>query len=227
MMTQGKKNRKHKKPARARRRHHDKAGTVPGTLAIPEGSQEPVISAILYNEHDFTQRAIATADEIPALISDNATTWINVEGLGNAALLQQLGDIFSLHPLALEDVTNNHHRAKVEEYDNHLFVIMHMMKIVEGQLEREQISIFIGKNYVLTIQEGADGDVLNPVRERLRRGEGRLIRKAAADYLAYAIIDTIIDEYFPVTEHLGDAISAVEDQVLENPAAPLLPIPMS
>ncbi|HEY0902193.1 MAG TPA: magnesium/cobalt transporter CorA [Micavibrio sp.] len=218
-MSRGKKSKNRRIGAPSRRRHHDSPGTVPGTIYVPEGASTPVIQVISYNEHELQESTITAASEIPPLLKDGAITWIDVDGLGSVQLLQELGDMFGLHPLALEDVSNLHHRAKIEEYDDHLFVITHMMKMSDGTLDREQLSLFIGKNFILTIQErGHDGDVLNPVRERLRRSQGRLIRKAGADYLGYAILDTIIDGYFPVTEHFGDWISTLEDRVIENPS---------
>lgn len=217
-MTAKKKKKQYAASARhTRRRHHDQPGMVPGTLVIPEGAEQPVITVISYNETDFIEQKISSAEEIPAFLSQWPTTWINIDGLGNAELLNKLADIFKIHPLALEDVSNLHHRAKAEDYEDYLFVITHMMRIIEGNLDTEQLSLFIGKNYVLTIQERADGDVLEPVRDRLRRSKGRLIRKGGSNYLGYAIMDATIDGYFPVMEHFGDQISELEDKVVDNP----------
>lgn len=220
-MAHGRKN-KHQRKAAARRRHHDKPGMPPGTIIVQNDAPAPVITVLSYNAQEFSETVISSAGEIPALLRDDRVTWINVEGLGNAHLLQELGDIFGLHALALEDVTNAHHRAKSEEYDTHLFIITHMMRLIEGQLDREQMSIFIGARFVLTIQERIDGDILDPVRDRLRRSKGPLIRKAGADYLGYAILDTIIDGYFPVTEHVGDWISTLEDEVIHAPSRAII-----
>lgn len=217
-MTAKKKKKQYAASARhTRRRHHDQPGMVPGTLVIPEGAEQPVITVISYNETDFIEQKISSAEEIPAFLSQWPTTWINIDGLGNAELLNKLADLFKIHPLALEDVSNLHHRAKAEDYEDYLFVITHMMRIIEGNLDTEQLSLFIGKNYVLTIQERADGDVLEPVRDRLRRSKGRLIRKGGSNYLGYAIMDATIDGYFPVMEHFGDQISELEDKVVDNP----------
>ena len=202
---------------RTRLRHHDKPGTAPGTIESPAGSLAPIISVIAYSDTDLIEARDIAVSDIPAYLEKWPVTWINVEGLGKTETLNALGQLFSIHPLALEDVSNIHHRAKAEDYDDYLFIITHMMRMHETILDTEQLSIFVGKNYVLTWQEGKVGDVLGPVRDRLRRGTGRTIRKSAADYLAYAIMDATVDGYFPVLEHFGDWISELEDRVIDNP----------
>lgn len=200
-----------------RRRHHDQPGTAPGTLSVPEGAIAPVITVMAYNDSDLVEQTLSSAQDIPAFLAQWPVTWINIDGLGSVELLNQLGQIFKLHPLSLEDVSNIHHRSKAENYDDYIFIITHMMRIIDDQLDNEQLSIFIGKNYVLTLQERAGGDILNPVRERLRRGKGRLIRKTGADYLGYAILDATVDGYFPIMEYIGDHISLLEDTVIDKP----------
>jgi magnesium transporter len=200
-----------------RRRHHDQPGTAPGTLSVPEGASTPVITVIAYNDSDLIEQTLSSAQEIPSFLAQWPVTWINIDGLGSIELLDQLGQIFKLHPLALEDVSNLHHRSKAEDYDDYFFIITHMMRMIDDQLDNEQLSIFIGKKFILTLQEREDGDILNPVRERLRRGKGRLIRKAGADHLGYAILDATVDGYFPIMEHIGDHISLLEDDVIDKP----------
>jgi len=129
-------------------------------------------------------------------------TWVNVEGLGDVEVIKQLADIFGLHWLALEDVLQVDQRAKVEQYGNHHFIVARMIMLRE-LLETEQISMFLGQNFILTFQEGLPGDCLEVVRERLRKGQHQ-IREAKADYLAYAILDAIVDNYFPVLEEYGE-----------------------
>jgi magnesium transporter len=202
---------------RTRLRHHDKPGTTPGTVEPPAGAPQPIITVIAYDENELVESGHIAVSDIPAYLEKWPVTWINVEGLGSVDVLNALGQLFNLHPLALEDVSNTHHRAKAEDYTDYLFIVTHMMRMREEKLDTEQLSIFVGKNYVMTLQEGAEGDVLNPVRDRLRRGKARLIRKASADYLAYAIMDATVDGYFPVLEHFGDWISTLEDRVIETP----------
>lgn len=221
-MARSKKKKQRKKLLPMRRRHHDSPGMIPGTIMVPEGASAPIISVIAYNDDALTEAILTSSADIPAYLQQWPMTWINVDGLGSADLLRELGDMFQLHALALEDVSNTHHRAKTEDYDDYLFIITHMMRQIDGGLDREQISLFIGQNYVLTIQERPGGDILAPVRERLRRGKGRLIRKAGTDYLGYAILDTIVDGYFPIMEHFGDWISTLEDSVIDNPSRTLI-----
>lgn len=206
-----------RKKKHTRLRHHDKPGMPPGTITAPEGALAPVITVMAYNDAELVESTITAVSEIPAYLEKWQVTWINIDGLGSIEVLSTLGQLFGLHPLALEDVSNIHHRAKAEDYDNYLFIVTHMMRMLGDKLDTEQISIFVGKNYILTLQERADGDVLDSVRDRLRRGKGRLIRKSGAGYLAYAVTDAIVDGYFPVLEYFGDWISGLEDQVIEKP----------
>jgi magnesium transporter len=143
--------------------------------------------------------------------------WIDVHGLGDLHTLETLGKLFSLHPLALEDIVHVPTRPKAEAYDNNLLIITRMIQITgECDLESEQFSIVVGKNYVLTVQEW-EGDVLEPVRQRLRAGRG-IIRSAGAGYLGYAILDTIVDAYYPVIEVVADRLELMEEQVMVDPS---------
>ena len=164
------------------------------------------------------EKDLSSPEEVVAYLTDGtpSITWVDVQGLGDRGVLEALGRIFHLHPLALADVVNVSQRPKVEPYDRHLFVITRMSLLGEdGSLATEQVSIFLGKDFVLTFQE-TRGDCLDPVRERIRRGAGS-IRKAGADYLAYAILDAIIDYYFPIVEDLGERIEGLEDEVVRHP----------
>ncbi len=141
---------------------------------------------------------------------------MNVEGFGDATIVREIGEAFGLHELALEDVINVHQRAKVEEYEDHLFVVVRMAIAADG-LETEQLAMFIGANYVLTFQDGPVGDCLDPVRRRLRKSVGR-IRSYGTDYLAYSLIDTVIDHYFPVVETLCQKLDDLENRVTSEEA---------
>ncbi len=196
-------------------RHHEQPGASPGTLTVPEGAPFPRIHLFAYDNNNIAEHEIAKVEDIKPFLAKWPVTWVNVEGLGSVDIIRQLGDLFTLHPLALEDVVNINHRPKTDEYDSNLFVILKMMLIRDGKLCIEQLSMFLGKNYVLTFLEDP-GDVLNPVRDRLRRGLGRKIRGAGPDYLAYALLDAIIDGYFPVLEFYGDQLNELEDAVIAN-----------
>ena len=174
----------------------------------------PVVRAILYGPDQIEELAVTDVDELRPLIGRQPVMWVNVDGLGDVELIRRLGELFGLHRLALEDVVNTHQRPKVEEYADHIFIVT---KIVheEPALATEQVSMFLGRDFLLTFQEDV-GDCFDPVRERLRNDRGR-IRGAQADYLAYALLDAAIDEYFPVLERYGELVERLEDDVMAEP----------
>jgi magnesium transporter len=191
-------------------------GTAPGTLEAPavRRVEKVTLEVIAYGPELCEERAVAGVDEVLPFLDTAAVTWLNVVGLHDLALLETLGNRFGLHPLALEDVLNTGQRPKLEEYDDHLFIVLRQIQL-DAAIASEQLSLFLGRNYVITFQE-APGDVFEPVRERLRKGKGRL-RKLAADYLAYALIDALIDGFFPVLERYGEKIEELEDELIEDP----------
>ncbi|MEZ6048211.1 MAG: magnesium/cobalt transporter CorA [Planctomycetaceae bacterium] len=144
-----------------------------------------------------------------------------MQGFGDRSVMQEIGDLFQLHPLLLEDVVNLPQRPKTESYGDQVLIIVRMVQVHEsGEIDLEQVSIVLGKNYVLTFQE-KHGDILDPVRRRIR-SKTSTIRHQAADFLAYAIADTIIDAYYPALEVLGDQIEELEDDVISDPTPELL-----
>lgn len=174
----------------------------------------PVMSAIAYHGNDFVEKEIGQPQEVAELLASWPVTWLNVAGLGDAEVIEQLGSLFGLHPLALEDVVHVHQRAKVEQYDEQLFVVARMPRENEG-LATEQVSMFVGKNFVLTFIEDP-GDSFEPVRTRLRGG-GRL-REAGPAYLTYSLLDAVIDAYFPVVEAFAERLDKLEDRVTTRPS---------
>ncbi len=196
-------------------RRKSSPGTAPGTLVAVGGEPEPVIQVMAFSEGKLFEEKLTTLDNLKPLTSSHKVTWINIEGLGNASIIEQVGEIFGLHRLALEDVMNPHQRAKVEEYDEFLFIVARMVTI-EPRLTTEQIGFFLGRNFVITVQEGKPGDCLDPVRERIRKASGR-IRHRGADYLAYALLDSIIDHYFPVLDSLGEELDRLDDELMNRP----------
>jgi magnesium transporter len=140
--------------------------------------------------------------------------WVNVAGLGDEATLTKLGEIFSLHPLALADVVNVNQRAKVDSYPDHLFVVARMIEH-DVEIQTDQLSLFLGTKYLVTFQE-RPGDCFDPVREHIRAGRGR-IRLGGTGYLAYALLDSVVDSYFPLLEGFGERLDLIEAQVFERP----------
>lgn len=191
------------------------AGTPPGTLIATPGAAAPVIDVVTYDSDRMIERRIDRAEELRELRDGWPITWVNVEGLGDAAVVQEIGDIFGLHPLALEDVLSFPQRAKVDEYADHFFLIIHMALLAETGTDGEQVGLFLGSDFVVTFQE-RPGDCLDPVRERLRTNRGR-IRGLGADYLAYSIVDAVIDNYFPVLDTFSERLERTEDNVLSDP----------
>ncbi|MDB6129802.1 MAG: magnesium and cobalt transport protein CorA [Verrucomicrobiales bacterium] len=194
-------------------------GTAPATLVVPEGARSvtPVITLIEYDAETLTERKISGLEELSDCVQNQKVSWINVDGLGDLDLLRALGKKFGLHPLALEDVLNTGQRPKFEPYDNHFFIVAQMIyRDATGRLANEQVSIFLGKNFVISIQEEAEKDVFDPVRIRIRNGKG-LIRTGKGDYLVYALLDAVIDHFYPVLEEIGEAIDQMESRIFENP----------
>jgi len=188
-------------------------GDVPGAVHVAPDAAQPVVTVFAYDAQNFIEKRINDLDELEGLLRRWAVTWINVDGLGDAALILKLGRIFKLHPLALEDVVNALQRPKVDDYDYYLYIIARMVRFSE-RLETEQLSVFLGGKYVLTFQD-TPGDSLEPVRERIRKNQGR-IRSAGTDYLAYSILDAVVDGYFPVLDEYGERLEALDEQIVEQ-----------
>ena len=189
-------------------------GAPPGTLIAKPDAIAPKITLIAFDSENIIEREISDIDSLKDFLDKWPMTWINVDGLGDIETIEKIGDLLKLHKLALEDVLDGRHRAKVEEYDNHLFVILRMVSRAK-ELISEQLSIFVGEKFLVTFQE-IPGDCLDPVRERLRKPGGKM-RQLGPGYLAYAIIDAVIDGYYPVMEVLGESLEDLEDEIIERP----------
>ncbi|MFA7343751.1 MAG: magnesium/cobalt transporter CorA [Terrimicrobiaceae bacterium] len=194
------------------------AGTPPATLLPREGAKQKAdISLIQYDVGTIFEAEIDTFEEVVAKLDPNKVNWINIDGLGDLDVLRKLGEHFHIHPLALEDVLNTTQRPKVERFGNHFFIVSEMIYFnEENQLTFEQVSIFLGDYFLITLQEECGHDVFDHVRERLRAGRG-FARKMKADYLAYALLDATVDRIFPVLESVGDSIESVEEELLDKP----------
>ena len=199
---------------------HPVPGSSPATLnphVVDGETRKPTVRLIQYDADHLDEREITDGDDLCGLLDENKVSWINIDGLGDIEALEALGKRFNLHPLALEDVLNTGQRPKAESYADYLFIVAQM--VYQDKKKRicgEQVSFFLGQNYLITVQEEADYDVFNPVRARLRAARGT-IRKAKADYLAYALLDSIIDHYFPVLDEMSGVIEDLEDDLLERP----------
>jgi len=199
---------------RLRRKRRSTPGASPGTLVPDPHAVHPKVSLIAYGPEALEESTIEDVKEVEATLGRFPVTWVNVDGLADHQLIRELGSIFDLHPLALEDVVNTHQRPKVDEYENKILIVTRMAPLV-GEHGTEQVSIILGANFVVTFQE-RPGDCFEPVRERIRHGRGR-IREVGVDYLAYALLDTAVDGYFPALEKYSDILEDLEVQVLDNP----------
>jgi magnesium transporter len=195
-------------------RRRSKPGAAPGTLIAPAGASPPIIDILAHSKDTCVERENAGIDLVQEIRAQQSVTWVNVTGLGDTGLIEQIAEVFGLHQLALEDVLNVHQRPKLEEFEDHLFIVTRMVAQPDST-DTEQVSIFLGKDFVLTLQE-KEGDCFAPVRSRLRNGTSRL-RSRGADYLAYALIDAVIDGYFPALESLGEELEQLEDIIVSYP----------
>lgn len=212
-----------------KKHHSKKIGMPPGSLiyvgkADNDVSQldKPTISIIEYDAADFIERTL-TIDGLAALNiagSDNVNKkfWLNVHGVHDAALIKQIGDFFHLHPLVQEDILNTEQRPKVDEFDDYLFLETRSFKYDKSNMavDSEQISMVLGRNYLLTFQERSTG-IFEPVRGRLRVSRAH-IRELGVDYLAYTLLDSVVDRYFSVLEDVGEASEALEELLLSKPS---------
>jgi len=194
-------------------------GSTPGLLLADPGAPPPRLSLTGYAPEALEEVPLDDAGGLRARLDRHAVTWVDVQGLGDVELIRQLGEIFGLHSLALEDVLNVHQRPKVEAFDDHLFIVLRMPAQGPG-IDTEQVAMFVGERYVLTFQE-RHGDCFGAVRERIRR-DGSRLRASGTDYLAYALLDAAVDAFFPVLEALGETLGSLEEAVTgHGPSVPV------
>ncbi len=203
----------------ATKKRSAKAGLPPGALVhIGEKHAEKAkITLCEYGESHFHQQEIVTLDGLLPPPDGADVVWIHIDGLQNIRLLEQMGTVFGLHPLILEDILNTDQRPKSEDHGDYLYIVLKFFHEAEGGgLIPEQVSIVFGPNWLISLQE-KEGSLLDSVRERIRNEKGRL-RKAGVDYLAHALLDTIVDSYFVILDKFGEKIENVEDALIGRPS---------
>ncbi|MHB8841103.1 MAG: magnesium/cobalt transporter CorA [Candidatus Aquicultor sp.] len=204
----------------SKKKRSAKAGLPPGSLVHigDKKSGEVKITILDYDEHSFSEREATEVKECFPFRDTPTVSWINLEGIHDTDILEKLGECYGLHPLVLEDILNTDQRPKFEDYRDYVYIVLKMIYYdnVENGIVTEQISLILGKNYVLSFQEGIEGDIFDPIRERIRTGANKL-RAQGADYLAYSLIDAVVDSYFAVLEKLGEDIEYLEDDLIANP----------
>jgi magnesium transporter len=196
-----------------------KSGMLPGSLVHigEERSAAPRASVITYDRETIEISHPDLEGECRLPPPSGAVSWTDVEGVGRLELLKRLGECYGIHPLVLEDIANTDQRPKAEEHDSYLFVVLKMLTPVDAGVFSEQVSLVLGEGWLLTFQEGLDGDPFGPVRERLKNAAGR-VRSQGADYLAYSLMDVIIDNYFLVLEGVADSIEVLEEELMRSPS---------
>lgn len=201
------------------KRRGKKVGLPPGAVVFTgEEKEAPVhLSVIDYDGEHLKEYTPAAAKDIFPLRDSPAISWINIDGVHDTELIKQIGEHFQIHPLILEDIASIGQRPKIEDHADHLYIVVKMLYYDEETrvLRSEQVSLVVGPRYVISFQEDP-GDVFEPVRNRLRAGSGR-IRRRGSDYLAYALLDVIVDHYFVVLEAISELTEDLEDAVIENP----------
>jgi len=205
--------RKHSKKRKNPAKRRAPVGASPGTIFPDPEAAASKVRLTSYNEQELVEEDITELSTLRSRVRERAVTWVNVDGLGNEKVIQEVAKAFDLHLLAVEDIVHVNQRPKMDEYGDLRFVVLRMPRSSDT-LETEQFSLLLGPGIVLTFQEQI-GDCLEPVRARLREGRPR-IREGSAGYLAYAILDAIVDAYFPLLEYYGDQLEDLEADVLDH-----------
>lgn len=201
------------------KRRSKPAGLPPGTLIhVGERRVENVrITYIDYDERNFEEKQVTSIEDCFSFKATPTVTWINIDGLHDISIIEKLGQKYELHPLVLEDILHTGQRPKAESYENYIFMVLTMLdyNADHQKVDTEQVSIVIGTNFVISFQERI-GDVFDQIRDRLRNSKGR-IRKMDPDYLAYALLDAVVDSYFSILERIGEKVEYLEDELVEEP----------
>ena len=201
------------------KRRSKKSGLPPGSLVhVGEKKMEKTrITVIDYDQDNFVEKQAVSVEECLPFRKTSTITWINVDGVHEPEVIQHLGECYGIHPLILEDIMTTSQRPKLEDLGDYLFLVVRMMTNHRGRDEEkfEQVSLVVGSNFVLSFQEDV-GDVFDQVRDRIRKGKGQM-RSQGPDYLAYALLDAVVDGYYGELERVGDEIEVLEDEILKDP----------
>jgi magnesium transporter len=206
-------------PRRRHKRDGYHPGASPGTLIRRPDAHPTHIRAMAYGASGLEEVEVTDLRALPALRERHRVLWVDVTGLADVDRIQALGAMFDLHALSLEDVLNGHQRVKMDRHPDHLFIVVYMAENDED-LGVDQLNLFVGKDFVITMRDAWDAPFV-PIRARVANSDGHM-RRAGADYLAYAILDTVVDHYFPVLDILSDRLESLEDEVLVRPSTELV-----
>jgi magnesium transporter len=199
------------------RQRSKKSFLPPGTVEpdINLQAEQVIITIMQFNESSIEEMVFNNVSDLKDLSNNSCVTWINVDGIHNASVIEKIGALYNIHPLTLEDIANTDQRPKFEDYENYVVVMMKML-YYDTELHNEQLSILLKSNVVITFQENHGGDAFYPIRKRLKEAKGR-VRKFGADYLYYALIDAVVDSYFNILEIIGDKIELMDEQLISEP----------
>ena len=195
----------------------NKTGAPPGTIVYHgrDSAEKVKITLIEYNEKEFIEKDFYNLEECMELVNPEMVKWINVDGIHKVELIEAIGKRFNIHPLTLEDIVNTSQRSKFEDYDSYVVSIMKMI-YYDTEIQSEQLSVVLMEGMVISFQEIHGGDAFDMIRNRIRQGKGR-VRRMGADYLAYALLDAVVDCYFNILEKIGDRVEVLEEEVMEEP----------
>ncbi|HNR48004.1 MAG TPA: magnesium/cobalt transporter CorA [Bacteroidia bacterium] len=201
------------------RKKHTQPGSQPGSFNIPADALSPVAHAIVYSAESFEEKQECTIEEIEKIYTslNGKMLWLHISGFGNRDFFEKITSVFHFHRLEMEDVFNVYQRPKLDEYEGHLFFTSRMLSMNNGELSNDQLSLMLGSNFVITIQEKRQ-DFFEPVRLRLRNSKGT-IRSLKSDYIAYALMDAIVDFYYPALEEIGIKLDDLEEELLSKPTS--------
>ena len=203
-----------------------KPGTSPGSLVYVGEQKIQNVKMYLFdfNRDLFEEKDIENVEEIFKYKKNGNITWINIDGVHDTTIIKKIGEYFDIHSLILEDILDTSHRPKIDDMEHYIYISLKMLTVdpITQKIGQEQVGIILGDDYILSFQESAEGDVFNPIRERLRTGKGRM-RKLGADYFAYCLLDAVIDNYFLVVESIGERIESLDQEIIVNPSKTTLP----
>ena len=196
-----------------------KVGLDPGTIVpiTDKKFSQTKITIFEYDQNQYSEKEYNRLEDCQILKDKPTVSWINIDGIQEVAIIEKINELFGIHPLVLEDIANTSQHPKIEDYGHYIFIVLKMLFIGPNgdSIESEHTSLILGSNYVISFQENISGDVFDPVRERIRHNKGRL-RKMSADFLAYSLMDCIVDRYFIILEHLDEKIEVLDNELLKE-----------
>jgi magnesium transporter len=206
--------------SKRKRNLSQKTGLPPGTLVYTGETKngKAIIDVIDYSEKTYEEKVIKDIEDCAIYKDKSTVSWINIEGIHDAETIEKTGKIFGIHPLLLEDILNTNQRPKTEDFGDYLFFTLKMVRYTkEKEISFEQVSFIVAEKYVISFQEGIEGDLFDSIRERIKKDKGT-IRKKGSDYLVYSLIDSVVDHYYEILEHLDEYIENLENHILNQKA---------